>query len=398
MNQAETSKPKKSQNRLIKLVLLIILLVFAGVIIFGFVKSKMVANYLANMPENASPVTAYKVEYAEWTPVINSTGLVRPNQGAMLSAQSAGTVTNILIQSGQKVKKGDLLVEIDSSVEQASLKQAEAQLPAARFTYQRYTNLLKSKSVSQSEFDSAKATYDALVAEIESLKASIERRQIYAPFDGQAGIVKVNVGEYITAGTEIVRVEDRSSMKVDFSVAQNDLEKLALGQKVTATADALLGETFGAKVTAIEPAIDSATGLITVQATFDAESSQKLLSGMFVRLRVALPTETNQIILPQVAITYNMYGETAYILTALSDEDKQKLADNKDLERMYRANQITVTTKDRQGIYAQLEGKDVNVGDLVVTGGQQRLSNNSLVVVSEQEGVGTQAPATKTNL
>ncbi|MDG6895778.1 efflux RND transporter periplasmic adaptor subunit [Volucribacter amazonae] len=398
MNQTETSKPKKSQNVIIKLVLLIILVIFAGVIIFGMVKNKMMADYLANMPETASPVTTYQVAYSEWTPVIESTGLVRPNQGAMLSAQSAGTVSNILIQSGQAVKKGDLLVEIDSSVEQASLKQAEAQLPAARFTYQRYGNLLKSKSVSQSEFDNAKSTYDALVAEIESLKATIARRQIYAPFDGQAGIVKVNVGEFISAGTEIVRVEDRSSMKVDFSVSQNDLEKLALGQKVTATADALLGETFGAKVTAIEPAINKSTGLITMQATFDDESSQKLLSGMFVRLRVALPTETNQVVVPQVAITYNMYGETAYLLTALSAEDKQKLADEKDLDKMYRASQITVTTKDRQGIYAQLEGNDVKVGDLIVTGGQQRLSNNSLVVVADKQGVGTQAPATKTNL
>lgn len=392
------SQPKRSRKAVIRLILLITLLVFVAVIVFTLVKSKMTANYLANMPETPSPVTAYEVSTREWTPVIESTGTIRPNQGAMLSAQSAGTVTNILVQSGQEVKKGDLLVEIDSSVEKATLQQSEAQLPSTRATYQRYQTLIKSKSISQTEFDSAKASYDALVAEIESLKASIARRQIYAPFDGKAGIVKVNLGEYITAGTEVVRVEDRSLMKIDFGLSQNELENLSIGQKVVATTQALPGETFAATISAIEPAIDESTGLITVQATFDQESSQKLLSGMFARLRVALATETNQIIVPQVAISYNMYGEIAYLLEPLSDEDKQKFAANENLDKLYRAKQITVSTKDRQGIYAQLTGDDLKAGNLIVTGGQQRLSNNSLVLVSDKEGVGTQAPVSKTNL
>lgn len=392
------SQPKRSRKAVIRLILLITLLVFVAVIVFTLVKSKMTANYLANMPETPSPVTAYEVSMREWTPVIESTGTIRPNQGAMLSAQSAGTVTNILVQSGQEVKKGDLLVEIDSSVEKATLQQSEAQLPSTRATYQRYQTLIKSKSISQTEFDSAKASYDALVAEIESLKASIARRQIYAPFDGKAGIVKVNLGEYITAGTEVVRVEDRSLMKIDFGLSQNELENLSIGQKVVATTQALPGETFAATISAIEPAIDESTGLITVQATFDQESSQKLLSGMFARLRVALATETNQIIVPQVAISYNMYGEIAYLLEPLSDEDKQKFAANENLDKLYRAKQITVSTKDRQGIYAQLTGDDLKAGNLIVTGGQQRLSNNSLVLVSDKEGVGTQAPVSKTNL
>ncbi|MFC0323340.1 efflux RND transporter periplasmic adaptor subunit [Gallibacterium melopsittaci] len=398
MNQTQSNKPKKSRSFVIKLVLVIIFLVFAVVIAFTMYKQKKISEYLATHPEGASPVTAFKVTASEWTPVIETTGLVRPNQGAMLKAQSAGTVSAVLIQSGQTVKKGDLIINIDSSVEQATLQASEAQLPFAQQTYHRYLRLAKTQSISQTELDNAKATYDALVANIESLKATIARRKIYAPFDGIAGIVKVNVGEYVTAGTEIVRVEDRSQMKVDFSVSQNELDNLTVGQKVTATADALLGETFSAKITAIEPAIDTSTGLIAVQATFDSENSQKLLSGMFTRLRVALPTETNQIIVPQVAITYNMYGENTYLLKPLSDEDKQKFAGNENLDNMYRATQITVSTKDRQGIYAQLAGKDIKAGDLIVTGGQQRLSNNSLVVVSEQQGVGTQAPATKTNL
>lgn len=398
MSELQTNKPKRSHAFFLKVGLAVAVLVFALVIGLNKFKEIMIGRAIANMPEKANPVTAMTVAPREWTPVINTTGLVRPNQGAMLSAQSAGTIKKIFITSGQAVKKGDVLVELDSDVEIATLKASEAQLPAARLTYQRYANLIKSQSVSQTELDSAKATYDQLVANINSLKATIERRKILAPFDGVTGIVQVNEGQYISVGTEIVRVEDVSSMKVDFSVSQNDLENLRIGQKVTATSDARQGETFAAKVTAIEPAINKSTGLIDVQATFEPEDGKKLLSGMFTRLRLALPTEREQIVVPQVAITYNMYGEMAYVLQPLSDEDKEKLKDNEDLNKMYRAQQITVFTKDRQGIYAQLKGNEVKAGDIIVTGGQQRLGNGSLVTVADKEGVGTVQPANKTNL
>ena len=398
MSQTQTNKPKRSHVFFLKLALGIFVLIFAAMIVTNFIKDMAIAKFLANKPENAAPVTAITIKASEWTPVIETTGLVRPNQGAMLSSQSAGTIAKVLVQNGQNVKKGDLLVELDSSVERASLQAAQAQVNSLQQTYQRYAKLVKTGSVSRQEFDNAKAAYEAQAANIESLKATIERRQIVAPFDGKTGIVKVNVGQYVTNGTEIVRVEDRSSMKVDFAIAQNQLDKLHLGQKVTATADARVGETFAAKITAIEPAINSSTGLIDVQATFDSEDGTKLLSGMFTRLNVALSTEVQQIVVPQVAVSYNMYGESLYILTALSDDDKEKLAGNENINKMYRAKSITVFTKDRQGIYAQLKGDEVKVGDKVITGGQQNLSNGALVIVADKEGVGTTQPAKKTNL
>lgn len=398
MSITQSQRPKRSHVFFLKLALGVFVLIFAAMIFMNQMKAKGIAEFLANKPETASPVTAMTVAASEWTPVIETTGLVRPNQGAMLSSQNAGTVARVLVSNGQQVKKGDLLVELDSSVERASLAAAEAQLPSLRATYQRYASLIASGSVSRQELDSAKASYDAQAANINSLKATIERRQIVAPFDGKAGIVKVNVGQYVNVGTEIVRVEDRSSMKVDFAIAQNLLDRLHVGQKVTATTDARKGETFAAKITAIEPAINTSTGLIDVQATFEPEDGAKLLSGMFTRLNVALPTEHSQIVVPQVAVSYNMYGESLYVLTALSDEDIEKLGGAEKAANMYRAKSITVFTKDRQGIYAQLKGDEVKVGDKIVTGGQQNLSNGALVSVADKEGVGTQQPAKKTNL
>ncbi|ADO81422.1 Multidrug efflux system protein AcrA [Haemophilus influenzae R2866] len=381
-----------------KIILVVFVLIFVGVIGFNMIKGVMISRAIAGMPEPSSPVTALEVQPREWTPVINTTGLVRPNQGAMLSTQNAGAVSQVLVQNGQNVKKGEVLVELDSSVERANLQAAQAQLSALRQTYQRYVGLLNSNAVSRQEMDNAKAAYDAQVASIESLKAAIERRKIVAPFDGKAGIVKVNVGQYVNVGTEIVRVEDTSSMKVDFALSQNDLDKLHIGQRITATTDARLGETFSARITAIEPAINSSTGLVDVQATFDPEDGHKLLSGMFSRLRIALPTETNQVIVPQVAISYNMYGEIAYLLEPLSEEEKGKMSGNEKLDHLYRAKQITVFTKDRQGVYAQLQGNEVKAGDKIITGGQQGIGNGSLVEWIKKDIVGAVEPAHKTPL
>ena len=398
----ENQKPSRGRKFLIVVTLLVVLVAFAGVAGMQRLIAGKKAEAAANMPETVSEITAMQVQPREWTPYLSAVGYVRPNQGAMLSAESSGTVKSVNVKSGQHVTKGDLLVELDDAVEVATLKASQAQLPNAKLTLDRYRNLVASNSASKAELDSAQATYNQLIANIESLKASIARRKIYAPFSGFAGIVNVNVGQYITTGTEIVRVEDQSSMKVRFTLPQTDVEHIFVGQKVTAEVDALVGQTFPAEIIAIDPAVDRNTGLINVEAVI-AEGGNKLLSGMFVRLNVALPTEKAQIVVPQIAVTYTMYGETVYVLEQLSDEDKvlvSKMAEQNpklDANKMYRAKQVEVRTKDRNGIYAQL-AKGVKAGDVIVTGGFQRLNNHSLIIVSDQEAVGVTVPAKSSKL
>ena len=400
-----TPAPKKvgrGRKFLIVITLLIVLVVFGGVVgMQQFIAGKK-AEAAAHMPEAINNVTAMEVTERDWTPMIAAVGSIRPNQGAMISSQVAGSVTNVLVKSGDRVKKGQLLVQVDSSVERATLKATEAQLPNAQATYNRYRNLIASNSASKAEFDNAQATYNQILANIESLKSQIERRQIYAPFDGVAGIVNVNVGQYITAGTEMVRVEDQSQMRVRFTLPQTDLERISIGQRVTAEIDALPGQTFPARISAIDPAVDRATGLINLEATIE-EGQEKLLSGMFARLNISLPSYHNQVVVPQIAVTYTMYGETVYVLQPLSEEDKQLVEKmkaqrpNLDAAKMYRAKQVEVKTLDRRGVYAQLE-KGLKAGDLIVTGGLQRLSNNSLVILSDAEPVGVTQPAKSTKL
>lgn len=283
-------------------------------------------------------------------------------------------------------------------MEQAQLQAAEANLPSVKNVYQRYQTLYKTNSVSQVELNTATANYQALIANIEALKASIARRQIYAPFGGIAGIVRVNVGQYVNAGTAMVRIEDHSVMKVTFALSQDDLPKLALGQKVLAKTDVYPNETFVATITAIEPAITRNTGLIDIEATFD-NPGNKLLSGMFTRLNVELPTLHDQIVVPQIGITYNMYGQTAYILEPLTKQEKQLFAKQKvDLNHLFKAKQITVNTLQRQGLNALLQpNKNLIAGTYFVTGGLQNLNNGTYVEVVDKPIIGTSVPDEQSN-
>lgn len=399
MSEILAQKPKRSRKWMLRITLIVVIVIFAVVIFLTYMKSQGIANYLSHMPEAPNAVTVETVKLQSWTPQIDSTGSIRPNQGAMLSSQSSGTVKQIVVQAGQKVKKGDLLIELDSDVEKANLAAVKASLTSAQLNYNRMSKLIRSKSVSQSQLDDARATYLAAQGNVKALQATVERRQIYAPFDGVAGIVKVNVGQYVTIGTQMVRVEDRSKSKVDFSVGQNSIDNLKVGGKVLLTVDALNGKTFSGKIVAVDPAVNTNSGLIDVQAVID-DPNAELLSGMFAKVAVMLPQETDQIVIPKVAVAYNMYGENLYVLSPLSDEDKEKFADNKNLDKLYRAHLVTVHTIDRSSIYAHLktEKDSVKAGDMIVTGGQQRLSNGSLVQVSDKPGVGTSEPAVKTNL
>lgn len=398
----KTQMPGKGRKFFIVLTLLIVLVVFAAIVGLQLIGKKAKADAAANMPESVSEVTAMHVTAQAWTPMLSAVGYIRPNQGAMLSAETSGVVKRILVTSGQRVTKGDLLVEFDSSVEQANLRASEAQLSTAKTNFERYRKLVASNSASKAEFDNAQSTYNQLLANIESLRSTIKRRQIYAPFSGVAGIVNVNVGQYITMGTEIVRVEDQSAMKVRFSLPQTNITQISVGQKVTAEIDALPEHSFSARIVAIDPAVDRLTGLINVEAVIE-EGQEKLLSGMFVRLNIALPTQTEQVVVPQISVAYTMYGETVYVLQPLSEPDKEMVKKmsarnpSLDVNKMYRAKQVEVKTADRQANYSQLI-KGVKAGDLIVTGGLQRLSNHSLVKVVDAEAVGVTTPEKNSKL
>lgn len=349
--------------------LLIAILLFGSVIGFNMFKQKKIAEYLANRPEPEFPVTVTTVDTIDWVPVIEAIGFVEPNQGVTLTSETSGVIDKIAFTSGSQVETGQLLLQLDSDVEKANLRSAEARLPAAQAKYKRYKGLFSKGSVSKEAFDEAEANFYSLSADIESLKASISRREINAPFSGVVGIRNVFLGQYLQPSDRIVRLEDISVMKLRFTVPQTDFSRISIGQDVDIFVDAYPNRPFKGSISAIEPAVSVQSGLIQVQADIP-NNDGKLRSGMFARANIILPKIENQVTLPQTAITFTLYGDNVYVL---EDVDGEK-----------RVKQTVVKVGERaEDIAHILQG--IKEGDTVVTSGQVRLSNGAKVRVVESD-------------
>ncbi len=355
--------------------LLIALVLFGSVIGFNLFKQKMIAQFMANRPEPSNPVTIETVRLTPWTPMIETVGFIEPNQGVTLTNQSAGVIDKILFDSGETVVAGTTLLTLNTDVEKANLKSALARLPAAKAKYERYKGLYNKGSLSQESYDDAQAAYLSLSADIESLKASIAKRTIDAPFAGIVGIRNVYLGQYLQAGTEIVRLEDVTQMRFHFTVPQTEISLISKGQQVDISVDAYPNQTFRGSITAIEPAVSAQSGLIKVEANIP-NSDGKLRSGMFARANIQLPVLNNQITLPQTAINYTLYGNSVYVVKTVDGDQ--------------RVEQRVIETGERRGNVTHILS-GLQDGETVVTSGQIRLSNGAKVHVIESDATAPHA-------
>ncbi|MXV28141.1 efflux RND transporter periplasmic adaptor subunit [Aeromonas veronii] len=366
------------------IMLLIAIALFGSVIGFNLFKQKMIAQYMANRPEPEFPVTAMVTKAQDWVPTIEAIGFIEPNQGVTLSTELAGTIDAITFESGKPVKADQLLLSLDSTVERANLRASQAKLPAAKAKFDRFQNLYKTSSISKEQLDEAEAAYRSLEADIESLKATIARREVRAPFSGVVGLRNVFLGQYLQPGTDIVRLEDTSVMRLRFTVPQTDISKIKLGQTIKINVDAYPQTQFDGHITAIEPAVNFQSGLIQVQADIPNNDGQ-LRSGMFARASIILPTVKNQIVIPQSAISFTLYGQNVYVLKEGEETDKEG---NK--VKVLRAKQVVVKAGERRGNDVHvLSG--IQAGDQIVLSGQVRLSNDTKVHVVENDALAVPA-------
>lgn len=354
------------------IMLLIALLLFGSVIGFNFYKFAQMGKAMASKPAPVFPVTLLTVRGSDWSPTLEAIGFIEPNQGVDISAQVAGTVDKISFESGETVRKDRLLLSLNTDVERANLKSAQGKLPAARASYERMRSLYGKGGVSKGELDNAQAEYLALQGQIDALQATIDRMTIRAPFSGQAGLRNVFLGQYLKAGDSIVRLEDSSVMKIRFSIAQTELAKINVGQQLDILVDAYPQQPFKGSITAIEPTVKQLSGVIEVQAAIP-NTAGLLRSGMYARVKVRLPVMKSQIIVPQTAINFTLYGQTVYVVEESKDAKGQPAKI---------ARQVVVNVGEREEDLAHvLSGlKD---GDVVVTSGQIRLSNGSQVTAVE---------------
>jgi membrane fusion protein (multidrug efflux system) len=322
-------------------------------------------------------VTTSQAREELWAPALNAVGSLAAVQGTTLSNELAGTVTKIAFESGAHVKKGDLLVQLDTSAEEAQLASAQAGAELADINLKRAQDLREQNSNSQSDLDSAEAQAKQAKASVANLESAVAKKTITAPFDGRIGIRTVNLGQYLPAGTAIVSLQSLDPIYVDFALPQQQLAGLTPGLTVEVTTDALPGQTIEGKITAIDPQVDSATRNLQIQATL-ANADEKLHPGMFADVSVDLPATAKVLLIPATAVLYSPYGDSVFVV----DESKDSQT-GKALRQQF--VQLGMTRGDFVAITSGLKS-----GETVVSSGVFQLQNNEPVVVDN-----TLAPKTE---
>src|SRR5438067_342246 len=292
------------------------LLVAIVVCVFG-VKAlqigKMMTTKMEMPPTTVSSVT---VKEENWAPTLSAIGSISAVQGAVVSSELGGVVSQIAFENGGTAKKGDLLVQLDASAEEALLRSAEAEAELARQDLERTRGLASQKVLSKAELDAAESKFNRLNAVADQMRSNIRKKTIIAPFDGQLGIRQVNVGQMINSGQQVVPLTSLDSLFADFALPQQYLGQLTPGLEVHVTTDALPGRVFNGKLTAINSMVDSSTRNITLQATLD-NSDHALRPGMFAKAEVTLPEKHKALVVPGSAISYAPLGDLVAITQGL---------------------------------------------------------------------------------
>ncbi|WP_260956970.1 efflux RND transporter periplasmic adaptor subunit [Pseudomonas citri] len=317
-----------------------------------------------------------------WQTRLPTVGSLKALQGVNLSLEIAGTVQKLEFQSGQKVKAGQPLLELDSDVESALLETAEADLGLSQLDFGRGRQLVGSQAISKGEFDRLSAQLKKNQATVNQLKASLAKKRILAPFSGTIGIRQVDVGDYLASGTVIATLQDLSSLYVDFYVPEQTVPRLAVAQPVDVSVSAYPGQVFVGRISAINPKVEDTTRNVLVRATL-ANPDGKLLPGMFANLQVILPDVADAIVVPESAVTYTLYGNSMYVVSQKKAADGKVEKDDKGQPLLIAERRFVETGERRDG--KVLVSKGVQSGEQVVVAGQIKLDNGTPIAISDDK-------------
>ena len=281
-----------------------------------------------------------------WGTSLTAVGTLNAVQGVTVACELAGKVVDISFQPGSLAHKGDLLVSQDVTSEQAQLQGALAQVDLTRTTLERDRKMLAERIISQADFDTAKASHEKALAQVDNIRATIHKKTIRAPFTGRLGIRQANLGQMLREGDPIVTLQTLNPIYADFSLPQQQLGQLRSGQTVRVTCDALPGLTSTGKVTTISPLVDAETRNLKVEATLENQA-EKLRAGMFVNVAVGLPVQQQVLIIPATAVLYAPYGDSVFLVVD-AKEQQQKDQKEKDLKDK-KSGKDKKETKGEQG-------------------------------------------------
>jgi len=375
--RAISEKPRARPVRMIRwfiIVGLLLALLVGGLVGFNAFRSHMIAQFFANNKPPPSSVAISEAKSEVIPNLLTAVGDLAAVHQVNVTSDVSGRITDILFTAGADVKAGSPLVQLFDSPEQGDLASFKAQATGAQLALDRAKQLASRQFGPQSTVDAAQATYDQAVAGISKTEAIISQKLVRAPFDGELGVRHVEVGQYLTAGTQIVTLTDLGTLYANFTVTEKDSAMLKVGQTVRIAVDAFPGKVFEGKITTIEPQIATDTRNIHVQATLD-NPEHILKPGMFASTTVVLPDKPAVVTVPETAVDYTLYGDSVFLIT------EQKADDGK---TSLTAVRTFVRTGNRVDGRAEILG-GLKPGDRVVAVGQLKLQSGAAVAISTDQ-------------
>lgn len=325
-------------------------------------------------------VAAQPVKQEMWHIKLPAIGTLQAVQAVTIAPETEGRVTAIHFESGQYVKEGDPILQLNDASEQADLKRYEAQLTYAQNTVNRARKLNKNSFESQADLDQKAANQQQYEAQVLQAKAVINKKNVRAPFEGVLGIREVNVGQYLQPGTAIVSLTNTKKLYVNFTRPESDQAVLQIGQKIEIKVDAYPDKVFEAVISTIEPQVSANTrnikiqGILNNQGTLNNDDSLLLAPGMFAELKVILDTAEPTLVIPETAVDFSLYGNCVYVIAPGQDKHGQPQTVVK--------RQYVEVGQHQNGEVAILKG--LKAGDMVVISGQLKLQDGMPVVIDEK--------------
>lgn len=373
--------------------LVLVVLVCGGLVGFNIFRSKMIGEFFANRQAPAVTISATEVTATRWSPQIEAIGTLLAAEGVDVASEAAGNVESIHFKANETVQKGQLLVKLDDAVERADLAAAETRLANDTAQLQRAETLQSRGVNSEAALEEAQTSVAAARSILERTRAMIEQKSIKAPFAGEIGIPRIDVGKYLQPGTMIATLQQLGTMRADFTVPEQQLGDVRIGQPAS------FGLTennfpYRGRITGIDPKVDPQTRLVAVRADVDNPDGE-LRPGQFVRVRVDLPPVDNVIALPQTSVVTSLYGDYVYVVEKADQQPGTPAPAGKAPEAPSDgaaaaaapagdeliARQVFVEIGRRQGNLIEVS-KGLEPGQMVVTSGQNKLSNNVPVVIN----------------
>ena len=382
MSKPTTKRPPSTRKRMI-LMLVAALVIFGGVFGIKAMIGAQTNKFFDNMPQPAVAVSSANARMQAWSDDAEAVGTFVAVNGADVTTESGGVVRSIEFDAGQPVRAGAVLVRLNSANEEATLRSLEASAKLAKVQADRWRKLGADKLVSLDDVQSKVTAAATAQAQVDAQRALIEQKTIRAPFSGVLGIRKVNLGQFVSPGDAIVSLQQLDPIYLDFSLPEQRIGQLVEGSMVRATVDAMPGEVFDGKVTAIEPQVDPNTRNFKAQATVQNPDG-KLRPGSFAHVGFALGGERQVVVIPQTAVSFNPYGNAVFVISKVKRKDGETDMQGKPLtgDKLIVTQRFVKTGATRGDLVAITDG--LKPGEQVVTSGLLKLRNDAEVTINNK--------------